>query len=109
MPETNAGESASATPGRIGGKWMTEAEAAEYLGVKRSNLQMRRHKKLPPAFYRVGRLVKYRIEDLDAFIQPGLQDAGQARVGSGPGGAPVNPSGSCGERRDGQRWDAWDD
>lgn len=50
---------------------MDEATAAEYLGLKVSFLQMRRHKKLLPVFYKLGRIVRYRKSDLDAFLEAG--------------------------------------
>lgn len=50
---------------------MDEFTAAKYLGLKVSFLQMRRHKKLLPIFYKLGRIVRYRKSDLDAFLEAG--------------------------------------
>jgi len=47
---------------------LTLAEAAEYLGVKAKTLyEWRRLRKGPPSIA-VGRLVKYRAADLDAWL-----------------------------------------
>ena len=45
-------------------------EAAEYLGVPRQTLAVwrTRHKKTGPAYVRMGRWIKYRRDDLDAYI-----------------------------------------
>lgn len=49
---------------------LTLAEAAEYLGVKVKTLyEWRRLRKGPPSL-QVGRLVKYRVDDLDAWLTP---------------------------------------
>lgn len=43
--------------------------AAEYLGIKIQTLANWRVEGRGPKFYRVGRLVRYRIEDLEAWIE----------------------------------------
>jgi len=49
---------------------LTDKEAADYLNVSVSFLRKSRLGKHPrgPAFIRIGRLVRYRQKDLDAFI-----------------------------------------
>jgi len=56
-------------------KALTEREACRYLSVSRSFLaQGRIYGHLPgrtptPPFYKVGRMVRYRVEDLDAWLE----------------------------------------
>ncbi len=48
---------------------LAENEAAAYLGVKPTTLQIwRSTKRYPLAYIKVGRLVRYRLSDLDAFL-----------------------------------------
>ena len=48
----------------------SEREAAEYLGVKPTTLQVwRSTKRYPLEYVKVGRLVRYRQSALDAFAQ----------------------------------------
>jgi excisionase family DNA binding protein len=48
---------------------LTRKEAAAYLGVKEHSLAVWAcTKRYPLPFVRIGRLVKYRKSDLDAFI-----------------------------------------
>ena len=47
-----------------------EAFAAEYIGVKPGTLQVwRSTKRYPLPYLKVGRLVRYRQSDLDAFLK----------------------------------------
>ena len=49
--------------------FLTEAEAAEYLRVSRSYLRKARCYGGGPRYVRIGkRAIRYRIEDLDAWI-----------------------------------------
>lgn len=49
---------------------LTEAEAADYLhDIPPGTLRQWRHLGRGPAYVRLGRHVRYRPEDLDAFIQ----------------------------------------
>jgi|JI8StandDraft_1071087.scaffolds.fasta_scaffold00432_39 excisionase family DNA binding protein len=51
------------------GKFLTSNEAAEYLGLKPSTLHVWRcTKRFNLPYIKVGRLVKYKISDLDDFI-----------------------------------------
>ena len=43
-------------------------EAAEYLGLKRTTLEAWRCRGGGPLYLKLGRIVKYRLADLDAFI-----------------------------------------
>lgn len=55
-------------------KLLTREEAAEYLGIRPQTLAkwaMTKKHKLP--FVRVGKLVRYRIEDLEKFIADNLE------------------------------------
>ena len=48
---------------------LTAEQAAEYLGVRPQTLAVwRLTKRYPLAYLKVGRLVKYRREDLDRFL-----------------------------------------
>jgi excisionase family DNA binding protein len=48
---------------------MTRKEAAEYLGVESATLDnWATTKRYKLKFYKVGRLCKYRVEDLEEFI-----------------------------------------
>jgi len=43
--------------------------AAEFLGVKPNTLEIWRHQRRGPKFYKVGRCVVYDRNDLEAFVQ----------------------------------------
>lgn len=47
---------------------ITTIEAAEYVGCGPDALRAWRRSGLGPRFYRAGRLIRYRIEELDAWI-----------------------------------------
>lgn len=49
---------------------LTDEQAAEYLGLKRGTLQVWRcTKRYPLAYLKIGRNIRYRQSDLDAFLQ----------------------------------------
>lgn len=50
------------------GHLLTTHEAAPYLGVKSSTLCHWRWEKTGPRYLKVGRAVRYRKEDLDAWL-----------------------------------------
>lgn len=51
-------------------KLLTNEEAADYLGVASNSLAVwRTTKRYTIPYVKVGRLVKYRIVDLDAFLE----------------------------------------
>ncbi|ODT80978.1 MAG: hypothetical protein ABS76_14420 [Pelagibacterium sp. SCN 64-44] len=55
----------STTPERL----LTTAEAAEYLGLAQNTLRVRRVTGInTPIFCRLGRSVRYRLSDLEAFV-----------------------------------------
>jgi excisionase family DNA binding protein len=51
---------------------MDEREAAAYLGMSRSGLRKWRARRRGPAYARLGKIIRYRKSDLDAFVQSGL-------------------------------------
>lgn len=50
--------------------------AAGYLDLSAATLISWRSRRVGPRFVRLGRAVRYRREDLDAFILSGLQEGG---------------------------------
>lgn len=48
---------------------INESEAARYLCLSRSFMRQARVKGTGPAFIKMGRAVRYRLEDLDAWIE----------------------------------------
>ena len=57
---------------------MNSKEAAEYLAVTEHSLRSMRCDGLGPPFHREGRAVRYRVDDLRAYVER-LDAAGQAR------------------------------
>lgn len=51
---------------------LTTPEAAKYLSVKPGTLEVWRCQGRGPKFARLGRAVRYRPEDLDAFLEKNL-------------------------------------
>ena len=57
--------------------YMTTAEAADYLRIKRDTLKVWRHRGTGPQFYKPSAgLVRYRRQDLDAWIELQAADQG---------------------------------
>jgi hypothetical protein len=54
---------------------LTEVEAADWLAWTTRALQRRRWLGLPPRFVKVGRSVRYRLSDVESFVQDGGGDA----------------------------------
>lgn len=52
-------------------KWLTQEEAADYLGVSIPTIKNYRSKGLP--FYKVGSLVRLKREEIDAWVENGRQ------------------------------------
>jgi len=50
---------------------LTSTQAAEYLGVQPQTLAQWRWRKTGPAFVKVGRLVRYEAESLEAWLAEG--------------------------------------
>lgn len=48
--------------------WMTAHQAAEYLGLSYAALAEWRMKGVGPVFSRAGRLIRYRLADLDEYL-----------------------------------------
>lgn len=55
-------------------RMMNEELAGEYVGLKRRTMQDRRQRMLPPRYIKIGSAVRYRKEDLDAFIDANKVD-----------------------------------
>ena len=55
---------------------VTTQEAAAYLSLPGPTLVSWRHLKRGPAYIRLGRLVRYRVKDLQDFVQKGRQQGG---------------------------------
>lgn len=55
--------------------WVDTRQAAAYLGVSTQFLEGARHYEdgKGPAFHRVGRLVRYHVRDLDAWLAAGRE------------------------------------
>ncbi len=51
-----------------------EVELASRLGVSRSTLQSWRYSRRGPRFVKIGRLVRYRVADVEAFLVACTQD-----------------------------------
>ena len=54
--------------------YLSKAEAANYLGVT-TRMMTRLTDQRRIKFYKVGRFIRFRIEDLDAFAASGLVEA----------------------------------
>ncbi len=50
-------------------KLVNEKQAAKYLGLSPSTLQSLRFMHKPPAYVKIGRSVRYLVEDLDEFLK----------------------------------------
>lgn len=53
----------------IKSKVMNEKQAAQYVGLSQRSLQLRRFKRKPPTYIKVGRVIRYRQDDLDEFLE----------------------------------------
>lgn len=50
-------------------EWLTQEEAAKFLGLSPATLQSWRSRKKGPPYARFGRAVKYRLADLRAWAE----------------------------------------
>jgi predicted DNA-binding transcriptional regulator AlpA len=48
---------------------LTERDAAAHIGLSVRTLQKRRFERQDPPYLKIGRSVRYRLEDLDAFLE----------------------------------------
>ena len=48
---------------------LVEQESAKYVGYSAAYLRVARRKGTGPAYIRVGRSIRYRLEDLDAWLR----------------------------------------
>ncbi len=53
-------------------EWLSNVEAAHFLGVREQTLAAWRMRGKGPRFSRCGRLIRYRRVDLDAYLGSGL-------------------------------------
>lgn len=49
--------------------FLSRSEAAAYLDIKEPTLRMWGVRKKGPIYYKIGKYAKYKIEDLDTFIE----------------------------------------
>lgn len=47
--------------------FLTEQEAADFYGLSAAAMRKRRRLRLPPAYFKIGRTVRYRVDDLAAM------------------------------------------
>lgn len=50
-------------------KWLTTPEAGAYLSMRPETLEIWRFRGTGPRYYKLGRLVRYKPEDLDAWME----------------------------------------
>ncbi len=56
-------------------EWLTPDQAASYCGLTARGLEELRYRRRGPVFHKVsGRIVRYRREDLDAWLEAGRQE-----------------------------------
>lgn len=60
---------------------LSPQQVAEYLGIPVATLYQWRYRREGPPGFRVGRHVRYRRSDVDAWIERQLEDSNPARVG----------------------------
>ncbi len=56
---------------------LTERAAAEHLGLSVRTLQKRRFERQDPPYLKIGRSVRYRLDDLNAFLEAHRINPGQ--------------------------------
>jgi len=49
-------------------KMLTEAEASEMFNIPRCTLRCWRNRQRGPRYFKSGRTVRYRVEDIDAYL-----------------------------------------
>lgn len=63
--------------------WLTPKQAGRYLGMNAGALCQRRYTGNSPPYVKVGRLIRYRKGDLDAWLLGTVLDAWLPRAGRG--------------------------
>jgi excisionase family DNA binding protein len=58
---------------------LTEAEAAEYLSVSHSTIIRWRKQRKGPAVTRLAGIVRYSVDELDAFIERNTENEGREK------------------------------
>jgi len=61
-------------------KLLTEGEVAQLCGITKPCLRRWRYEARELPFVRVGRLVRYRTEDVERYISSNLQPVGQSQA-----------------------------
>ncbi len=56
---------------------LTETEAAKRVGVSISTLRRWRRKRIGPKFFSLGGILRYRIVDLDEFVESRIRRGGE--------------------------------
>ena len=59
---------------------VNEKETARITGFSVKTLQNRRYLRQPPTFLKIGRLIRYRISDLQSFLESCVVEPGSDRV-----------------------------
>lgn len=54
--------------------WFDTTEAAAYLRLSSASMRTFRSIGTGPAYHKVGRAVRYHVEDLDEYVRKGRQD-----------------------------------
>lgn len=67
MIPSNENETVSLVTGRAG-ELVDEASLAARLGISRSTLQSWRYSGRGPRWIKLGRLIRYRVTDIDAYL-----------------------------------------
>lgn len=62
-------------------EWLTQEQAADYIGSKPGSLRVWRTTKTGPAYHKRGGVIRYRKADLDAWLEAGRVDPSQPKEG----------------------------
>jgi excisionase family DNA binding protein len=68
---------------QVVGRLLSRAEVAELLGVAEVTLAQWAHLGIGPAYFRVGRLARYRKEDIESWMAGRRMACGQAQHAQG--------------------------
>lgn len=64
-----------APPPKSDALWLDEQTVGARLGVSKATLQSWRYRGVGPSFYKLGKLVRYRAEELDAWLTTGMRNS----------------------------------